>query len=420
MCYSLEVNNVSKSYFLKRTKTELLKELFLPFYREKSSNEKIVLNDVSFKVEKGESLGIIGMNGAGKSTLLKIITGTTFPTTGSISVSGRVVALLELGMGFHPEFTGRDNVMLAGQLIGLSPQEINSKMAEIEDFAEIGSFIDQPVKTYSSGMQMRLAFSLATSVRPDILIVDEALSVGDSYFQQKSFARIKQFKEEGTSLLFVSHDKSAVLTLCDRAMLLDKGKNILMDSPDVVMDYYNSLIAEKSNEKTIEIRKENGRVQTISGNKKIFFRTIKLLNMKNEEIEVVNVGEKVKLYAEIESTIDHNDLVFGFSIKERTGLDIYGINTNLLGNNIKIKKEEVKKIIVEIDANLGVGLYSISVSLHTGNTHLENNYQWIDLAATFSVVNTDKVEFVGVNYMTPGIKITCDGEEWVLWELSKT
>lgn len=411
MCYSLEVNNVSKSYFLKRTKNELLKELFLPFYREKSSNEKIVLNDVSFKVEKGESLGIIGMNGAGKSTLLKIITGTTFPTTGSISVSGRVVALLELGMGFHPEFTGRDNVMLAGQLIGLSPQEITSKMAEIEDFAEIGAFIDQPVKTYSSGMQMRLAFSLATSVRPDILIVDEALSVGDSYFQQKSFAKMKQFKEEGTSLLFVSHDKSAVLTLCDRAMLLDKGKNILMDSPDVVMDYYNSLIAEKSNEKTIEIRKENGKVQTISGNKKIFFRTIKLLNTKDEEIEVVNVGEKVKLYIEIESTIDHNDLVFGFSIKERTGIDIYGINTNLLDNNIKIKKDEVKKICVEIDANLGVGLYSISVSLHTGNTHLENNYQWIDLAATFSVVNTDKVEFVGVNYMTPGIKITCNGEE---------
>lgn len=411
MCYSLEVNNVSKSYFLKRTKIELLKELFLPFYKEKVSNEKIVLDDVSFKVKRGESLGIIGMNGAGKSTLLKIITGTTYPTTGNINLSGRVVALLELGMGFHPEFTGRDNVMLAGQLIGLSPQEITNKMAEIEDFAEIGAFIDQPVKTYSSGMQMRLAFSLATSVRPDILIVDEALSVGDSYFQQKSFAKMKQFKEEGTSLLFVSHDKSAVLTLCDRAMLLDKGKNILMDSPDVVMDYYNSLIAEKSHEKTIEIRKENGKVQTISGNRKIFFKAIKLLNTEDEEIEIVNVGEKVRIYAEIESTIDHEDLVFGFSIKERTGLDIYGINTNLLGNNIKIKKGEKIKIYVDMDANLGVGLYSISVSLHTGNTHLENNYQWIDLAATFSVVNTDKVEFVGVNYMTPVIKITFDGEE---------
>lgn len=411
MCYSLEVNNVSKSYFLRRTKIELLKELFLPFYKEKVSNEKIVLDDVSFKVKRGESLGIIGMNGAGKSTLLKIITGTTYPTTGNINLSGRVVALLELGMGFHPEFTGRDNVMLAGQLIGLSPQEITSKMAEIEDFAEIGAFIDQPVKTYSSGMQMRLAFSLATSVRPDILIVDEALSVGDSYFQQKSFAKMKQFKEEGTSLLFVSHDKSAVLTLCDRAMLLDKGKNILMDSPDVVMDYYNSLIAEKSHEKTIEIRKENGKVQTISGNRKIFFKAIKLLNTEDEEIEIVNVGEKVRIYAEIESTIDHEDLVFGFSIKERTGLDIYGINTNLLGNNIKIKKGEKRKIYVDMDANLGVGLYSISVSLHTGNTHLENNYQWIDLAATFSVVNTDKVEFVGVNYMTPVIKITFDGEE---------
>ena len=179
-----------------------------------------VLRDIDFAVSPGEAVGIVGVNGAGKSTLLKIITGTTQPTNGSVHIEGRVAALLELGMGFHPDFTGRQNVFMAGQLLGLQGDEIAACLPAIEAFAEIGDYIDRPVRTYSSGMQMRLAFSVATAVRPAVLIVDEALSVGDAYFQHKSFNKIREFREQGTTLLIVSHDRGAIQSLCDRAILL--------------------------------------------------------------------------------------------------------------------------------------------------------------------------------------------------------
>ena len=214
---SIVVENVGKTYRVGQGRKERFKEWFIPFYKPKIQ-PTWVLQDISFVVRQGEAIGIVGMNGAGKSTLLKIITGTTAPTTGKVTFQGRVAALLELGMGFHPDFTGRQNITLAGQLIGLTNDEIVRTTPDIEAFAEIGAAIDEPVRTYSSGMQMRLAFALATAVRPDVLIVDEALSVGDSYFQQKSFQKIREFREEGTTLLFVSHDKSAVLQLCDRAI----------------------------------------------------------------------------------------------------------------------------------------------------------------------------------------------------------
>lgn len=169
-----------------------------------------VQQGLNFEVRAGEAVGIIGMNGAGKSTLLKMIVGTTQPTTGSVEMTGRVAALLELGMGFHPDFTGRQNAIMAGQLLGMSVEEILTLMPDIEAFAEIGEYIDEPVRVYSSGMQVRLAFAVATARRPDVLIVDEALSVGDAYFQHKSFDRIREFRKRGTTLLIVSHDKQAI------------------------------------------------------------------------------------------------------------------------------------------------------------------------------------------------------------------
>ncbi|MEI6181414.1 MAG: ATP-binding cassette domain-containing protein, partial [Chloroflexales bacterium] len=180
-------------------------------------------------------VGIVGINGAGKSTLLKMITGTTQPSAGSVHMTGRVAALLELGMGFHPDFTGRQNALMAGQLLGLSTHEIEQLMPEIEAFAEIGEYLDQPVRVYSSGMQMRLAFSVATARRPDILIVDEALSVGDAYFQHKSFERIRAYGKQGTTLLIVSHDKGSIQGICDRAILLDAGRLSMEGAPDAVM-----------------------------------------------------------------------------------------------------------------------------------------------------------------------------------------
>lgn len=205
-----------------------------------------VLQDIDFKIEPGEAVGIIGVNGAGKSTLLKLIAGVMQPTMGSIELEGRVAALLELGMGFQGDFTGRQNVHMSGLLAGMTSQELQGKMAEIEAFAEIGDYIDQPVRTYSSGMQVRLAFSVATAVRPDILIVDEALAVGDVFFQQKCFARIRSFLQQGTTLLFVSHSAATVYTLCNRAILIDSGRVALDASPRQVIDLYNALVASRS------------------------------------------------------------------------------------------------------------------------------------------------------------------------------
>lgn len=208
--------------------------------------QRWVLRDASLDIAPGESVAIIGANGAGKSTLLKIITGTTRQTTGTVATEGRIAALLELGIGFHPEFTGRQNIYMSGRLAGMSTAEIHHHMDRIEAFADIGDYIDQPVRTYSSGMQVRLAFSVATAVRPDILIVDEALAVGDVFFQQKCFDRIRAFRDAGTTLLFVSHAMSTVYSLCERAVLLDEGR-ILLDGPSrEAIDLYNALAAQRA------------------------------------------------------------------------------------------------------------------------------------------------------------------------------
>ena len=205
-----------------------------------------VLRDVSFDVRPGESVGIVGSNGAGKSTLLKLIAGTAQPTEGTVQVGGSVSALLELGIGFHPDFTGRENVFMAGSIRGFPPDMIVALMDEIEGFAEIGDYIDQPARTYSSGMMVRLAFSIATVVRPEILIVDEALSVGDIYFQQKCFERIREFRDAGTTLLFVSHALSTVYALCSRAIFLENGRVQLDGEPKEVLDLYQARIVARS------------------------------------------------------------------------------------------------------------------------------------------------------------------------------
>ncbi|MFN8928469.1 MAG: ABC transporter ATP-binding protein, partial [Rhodospirillales bacterium] len=229
--------------------------------------ETWVLRDVSFRVEPGEAIGIIGQNGAGKSTLLKLITGTLQPTEGGVVTTGRVAAILELGMGFNPDLTPRQNVVYVAGLMGLAQEEIVRVLPWIEGFAEIGTYFDQPVRILSSGMQMRVAFALATAVRPDLLIVDEALAVGDSYFQHKSFERIRALKREGASLLIVSHDPSSIQAICDRAILLDRGTVAREGAPQDVIDFYNALVAAKES-RAIEVKETDGaRPQTISGNK---------------------------------------------------------------------------------------------------------------------------------------------------------
>jgi lipopolysaccharide transport system ATP-binding protein len=243
---SLTVTNLGKAYKQYSGRWSRLLEWVTPG-NAKRHHLKWVLQGINFTVQPGEAVGIMGINGAGKSTLLKLITATTQPTTGSVHMTGRVAALLELGMGFHPDFTGRQNAFMAGQLLGIEGGEISRLMPEIEAFAEIGDYIDQPVRVYSSGMQVRLAFSVATAIRPDILIVDEALSVGDAYFQAKCYQRINHFKEKGTTLLLVSHSAGDVVKHCERAILLKNGA-VALDgtSRDVSNRYMDELFGKKT------------------------------------------------------------------------------------------------------------------------------------------------------------------------------
>jgi lipopolysaccharide transport system ATP-binding protein len=368
---------------------------------------KWVMQGVSFAVQPGEAVGIIGINGAGKSTLLKMITGTTQATTGSVHITGRVAALLELGMGFHPDFTGRQNAFMAGQLLGYSVEEIARLMPDIEAFAEIGDYIDQPVRVYSSGMQMRLAFSVATAHRPDVLIVDEALSVGDAYFQHKSFDRIREFRKQGTTLLIVSHDKAAIQSICDHAILLNAGRLAMQGEPEAVMDYYNAMLAEKENQTVRQHETSDGKLQTVSGSGEATVVDIALLNEKGERIEVINVGQAVRLQIVVQTTADLPELVLGYMIKDRLGQPVFGTNTFHLKQALaQVSGETCRTYSFNFNANLGCGTYSVATALHTADTHIANNYEWRDLALVFNVVNLDKSNFVGITWLPPTLTIT--------------
>jgi len=251
---AISVKNLTKTYKLYDSHSDRVKEAFHPL-RKKYHRPFNALTDVSFDVNKGETLGIIGRNGSGKSTLLQIICRILQPSSGSVEVNGRVSALLELGAGFNPEFTGRQNVYINGSILGLTHEEIKNRFDEIAAFADIGEFIDQAVKSYSSGMIVRLAFAVAISIEPDILIVDEALSVGDEAFQRKCFARIKQIQERGGTILFVSHGAGIIVELCNHALLIDQGELLIGGSSKQVVSYYHKMIFAPP-ERIEEMKKE--------------------------------------------------------------------------------------------------------------------------------------------------------------------
>ncbi|WP_394777525.1 ABC transporter ATP-binding protein, partial [Undibacterium sp.] len=286
--------------------------------------------DISFSILAGQAVAIIGQNGAGKSTLLKMITGTVRPTSGTIGVVGRISAMLELGLGFNPEFTGRQNAYMAGGLMGFSNAQLDGLIPGIEEFAEIGEFFDQPLRVYSSGMQARLAFAVATAVRPDVLIVDEILSVGDSYFQHKSFDRIRQFKQQGTSIILVTHGMGDVRSLCDHVILLDKGKVLKQGAPDEIVDYYNALLAEKENTKLKVQQTRNGQgwLQTRSGTGAASVSRLQLQDqLSKQPLAAAQVGQKVQLVCEIKLTADIPELVLGYMLRDKQGSIIWGSNT---------------------------------------------------------------------------------------------
>ncbi len=365
--------------------------------------------NISFDLKAGQAVALIGQNGAGKSTLLKLITGTVRPSEGKIEVGGHVSAILELGLGFNAELTGRENVYNSGGMLGYRHHELAEFMPSIEEFAEIDEYFDKPVRTYSSGMQARLAFALATASRPDLLIVDEVLSVGDSYFQHKSFNRIREFKAAGTAILVVTHSMGDVREICDRVLLIENGEVLRDGLPDEVIDYYNALIASRTNANlTIEQKRaDNGWLVSRSGTGEANIAQISLHDAETEElISTARVNQALRLRIEIDVNEPIPRLVLGVMIRDRTGHVVWGTNTWHTGQT----EEDLvagEKLVFEVvfDCALGPGSYSISPALVSSSTHLDDNFEWSDNLLVFDVVNFDQTFFLGTSSLNANFNV---------------
>ena len=353
---------------------------------------------VSLSLLRGQSLGIVGLNGAGKSTLLKIIAGAVAPTEGTVRLSGRVVALLDLSAGFNDDFTGVENLHLSASIMGVSSGVIDGHLQEIEDFAEIGEFIRKPLRTYSSGMRVRLAFALLTQLRPDLMIIDEALSVGDAYFAHKCAALLRQFRDEGRSLLFVSHDPGAVKTFCDHAVLLDRGLLVRAGLPADILDYYNAMIAVKEQEHAIRVAEAStGQRLTRSGDQKAVLSRFDLLDEGGRTVRAVLCGKTVRIVCGIDFKAAVASPTVGFMIRDRLGNEVFGTNTHYLGLKTRAyAKGESMEVAFSIPLNLGPGNYSCTIAVHAGADHREGNHDWRDNLLAISVVPNWPFQFSGV------------------------
>lgn len=400
--HSVYVEKLGKAYKQYPSRWGRLIEWIYP-NGKKRHNLKWILKNVNFTIDPGEAVGIIGVNGAGKSTLLKMITGTTQPTTGTVSVIGRVAAMLELGMGFHPEFTGRQNVYMAGQLLGLTIEELTYLMPEIESFAEIGNYIDQPVRVYSSGMQVRLAFSVATIVRPALLIVDEAMSVGDVYFQQKCIERIEKFKREGTSILFVTHDFSALHTICDKAILLADGEcQFIGRTVDAVELYYGYLNKNKAIAST----------ETEIGQKYIGIQKfIKKISLKSESENVVSCIENETeccFEIELQGLHEFDSPHIGFRIQDRLGQVMYETNTFCQKINMP-NTSNISRVYFKFYNNLCPGEYTLAMGIEAGG-HGDGMFNMV-IALTERVISFQVIDrptankWAGLTNLNPKITV---------------
>jgi len=335
----ISVQNVSKLYRIYDSPSGRLKEILLRG-RRKYHRDFWALEDVSLEVPTGEAVGIIGRNGAGKTTLLQIIAGVLQPTRGDVRVEGRVTALLELGSGFNPEYTGRENILLSGQILGFSEDEMERRMDVIVQFAELEAFVDQPVKTYSTGMLMRLAFASAIHVDPDVLIVDEALSVGDVYFQRKSLDRMDYFRKSGKTVLFVSHDPGLVQRFCTRALWLEGGKVAMTGSAREVVTAYQAFCARLEDQRMHSIAQGRGigshdhddilRELKLTGsrwgNGRIKFTKVEMINARGDATWVFKTGESATVRAQIEADADYPQAIFAVDIHRYDGVFIGSIN----------------------------------------------------------------------------------------------
>jgi lipopolysaccharide transport system ATP-binding protein len=376
------VQNVSKLYRLYRRPSDRLREL-LPSSPALHS-DFWALRDISFAVEKGETLGLVGPNGCGKSTLLQIVSGILQPTSGRVVTRGRIAALLELGAGFNPEFTGRENVYLNGEIMGLSRAEIEKAMPQIEAFAEIGEFMERPVKEYSSGMYVRLAFSTAIHVQPEILIVDEALAVGDAVFANRCVRKFQQLREQKITVLFVSHDLGLVKQLSDRAILLLHGKIEAEGAPRDVINRYIGLVLEKQEASVKKSDRLSSSFRHGDGTSEIL--SVEILNSHGQPTEVVPSGEEITVRVRSRFHRPLRDPMVGILIRTRIGMDVYGTNTRIEQVEMgTLQPGDELEVNFRIPCRLTAQQYTLTVATQSpdGSSH-----DWLDDAIAFDVVDT--------------------------------
>ena len=380
----IKIENVTKKFRLYSDRPLSIKENIVRGMKN-TYKEFYALNDVSFEVKKGSTIGLIGKNGSGKSTLLKMINRTMFPDKGKITINGKIASLIELGAGFHPELSGRENIYNNATIFGFSKEEIDKRLPEIIEFSELEEFIDNTLRTYSSGMYARLAFSVAIHVDADILLVDEILGVGDINFQSKCANKIYEMKRNGTTIILVTHDMSTIDRLCDYAVWLDHGKKIAEGSPKEIQNAYLKYMAEeqeerqkleetkekiKEEEKDTEVEKEDVRKKITHlgehfGNGNVIFTSCKLLDEKGVDRRSFNTGQNVKLQAEYLCQVDPKDLQvnIGFEISNTQGVYIYGTNTSREGyKKIKLQKKGIIEIELE-NLKLLPGDYNIGIAI---------------------------------------------------------
>lgn len=390
--YAITVKDVTKIYRLYDKPIDRLKESLHPLHKE-YHKEFFALDKVSFQVKKGETVGIIGTNGSGKSTVLKIITGVLSPTTGEVEVEGTISALLELGGGFNMDYTGIENIYMNGTMMGFSRREMDAKLSDILEFADIGDFVYQPVKTYSSGMFVRLAFALAINVEPEILIVDEALSVGDVFFQSKCYRRMEEIRKNGTTILMVTHDMGSIIKYCDKVVLLNKGSFIAEGSAGHMVDLYKKILANQldvldeeleairdnsdpEEQKTVSFghsgKREQGLMKdklTINSNRTEYGdgrAEIYDLGLFDERGTLTNlllkgesfvIKEKIRFHTEIQSPI------FTYTIKDKKGMDLTGTNTMFEGTEVRpVKAGDIYEVSFTQRMTLQGGEYLLSIS----------------------------------------------------------
>ena len=395
---AIKINGLDKAYKIYASRKDFLLELI---FRKKKHTEKQVLKNISLDIKRGEIVGILGRNGAGKSTLLKLIAGTLHKTSGSLKVNGRLTAILELGSGFHSEYTGRENIYMGGMCLGMSRKEIDLKLEEIIRFSELEKVIDEPFRTYSTGMQARLTFSTAISVDPDILIIDEALSVGDARFQAKCFGRLNKLREKNTTILLVSHDTGTITSLCDRAVILENGQIFKHgNAKEISIAYQNLLFGSRSKnnelekkvtatDKKMQVSLEDASLLRY-GTGEATLQNWCVLDERLVSNQVLKTGEKFRISMSFICKKDISDLSFGFAIKDLKGTLLWGI-TNVTSLDTSYSAKEGEEITVVADSRvwLAAGHYSVSLGLaHLGDGE---KIDFIEDAIIFKVLGPGKI-----------------------------